>query len=403
MDTFKAPTVNNLYDTLIGEYQTRTGQNPPLLQRAAIKAIAWGFSGIVILLWRFGSWQYLQVFVSTAGLDSLKKWGSLIGLDYDEGTTAVLKIHLTGITAIKITQGTVWKSLDNGLTYTSDADAAVVTGEADVIVTASETGEIGNLANGSILDITNPLTGIPDTAEVTDTITIGTEPQDVEEYRAEVQLRYRRRPQGGAAIDYFNWCTEGDGVIDALPYVFDPGQVDVYLVGSGTGDGREVAGSLYTNPFPIYVSGVAMPLSGTGLMLDTASLINKSLDSSYDDRRPVGTSVLLQNVDFQDYAIEIIGLSPSTTEINLAIKETLTSIFDGKRPELPALGYTEVNATIQQTEMSAIVYETLQDFGGGSFTSLEITKVATGVVVTDILAIHTLANFSLLTINGSSV
>ena len=56
MAKLDTPSVRDLYDGFIADYQERTGQKTPLLQAAFVRILAWAEAGMVILAFRFGRW-----------------------------------------------------------------------------------------------------------------------------------------------------------------------------------------------------------------------------------------------------------------------------------------------------------------------------------------------------------
>ena len=94
------------------------------------------------------------------------------------------------------------------------------------------------MLNDSKLNLINPVAGLPETAIVYSTEIIGTDNENIEDYRIRVLNRYKRKPQGGAAIDYYNWVTEVAGIVDCLPYVLQNGLITLYIVANGSGTNR---------------------------------------------------------------------------------------------------------------------------------------------------------------------
>ncbi len=378
MATVKTPSIEEIYQAILDDYQARTSQEVPLVRRAVIKFIAWGLSGVVSLLWKYGSWQYLQVFVETAELEALKKWGSLRGIDYNEGTTATLNITLSNVTASVILAGTIWRSSDNGLTYISQNNTAVVEGVAVVSVVASDEGTQGNLPIGAILNITNPLTGIPETSEVTSVTQTGEEPEDIEVYRTRVAFAYRRPPQGGSASDYYLWTTSVEGINDCLVYVFDAGKVTLYPIASGSGLERTATGAITINPFPEFIDGIETAQTGTGQKLAIYNAI-QSDGGTIQNRRPIQVPVEILDPTYIELEVVITGLTPNNADIRAGIKQSLITYLDTKKPQIPALDYTQTLARINQTKLASIVQETIESFGGGSFTTLTLNKDGTEI------------------------
>lgn len=399
--TFTRPTVQELYNTIIADYSSRTGQTVPLFKRAVVKSFAYALAGVISLLWNFATWQYLQIFLVTCELEALERWGNLVGIKYRQGSKAILQLTLTNVQLGTIQAGTVWKSLSNGLVYTS-LPSKVVTGSTVTLnVECTTSGSIGNLLNDEVLHLTNPIIGLPETAMVTDTLSLGTEDEELENYRTRVLQRYQRQPQGGSAIDYYNWATEVNGIVDCLPYVLNNGVVTLYLIANGSGLNRTPSGELSPTQFPQWQQGQMLELDGSGQFLAVAKAINGSGEGN-NDRRPLNTPVELKAPVYTQYKIEINGLSPFNDELNHSIKQALITELDHKKPHLKALGYTVNQATINSNQLSAIVQNLISSVDG-AFTSFSLKNSNNETILTDVLGVGCLAYLGELKINNSSI
>jgi hypothetical protein len=339
MSNFTKPTIKDIYDTILNDYVVRTGQQMPILRRSLVECFAYAIAGIVSFMWNFAEWQYLQVFVEACDFESLKRWGNLVNIDYKKGTKTILKIKLNNIQPnITIQAGTTWKSLTNGLIYKSISAVSTQSIEAidlSINVECTETGSKGNLPNEEILNLINPLIGIPDTATVEQTITIGTEDEDTESYRTRVITRYRNKPQGGSTMDYYQWAVEVSGIIDCLPYILTPGLITLFIVKDGIGLNRTPTGEINPNIFPQWQNGQIQDINGYGQFLSVAKSIsgsgnnnNQSISGSNNnnntsistntianyDRRPLNTKVQLLPPNYTEYKIEITELNPTPNQ-----------------------------------------------------------------------------------------
>ncbi|HSQ98087.1 MAG TPA: baseplate J/gp47 family protein [Rickettsiales bacterium] len=403
MTTFTKPTIKEIYNTIISDYTTRTGQEVPVLKRALIKCFAYAIAGVVYFIWNFAEWQYLQIFLETCEFEALKRWGNLVDITYKSGVKSILSITLLNVSKSEISAGTIWKSLDNGLIYKSISTTTVNSTTVVLNVECSQSGSTGNLSNDSILNITNPIAGLPEIATVSKTITTGTNDEEVETYRTRVINRYKRKPQGGSAVDYYDWSTEVSGIVDCFPYVLQNGIITLYLVASGSGLSRTPTGQLQPNTFPQWQNGQMTDLVGYGQFLSVAKAINSSdSDTNTNDRRPLNTQVQLLAPNYTEYKVEIVDLDPISDSIIASIKTALIDELDNKKPNLKALGYTVNNATINSNQLSSTV-QNIIDTNDGSFTSFSLKNSNNEVILTDVLGIGSLAYLGELKINGSTI
>lgn len=405
MAGFKKKTLKDIQSDIICEYTTRLrkykNEDSPLLPIAIVRSLAWAVAGVVVLMWNYLAWVYLQILPQYCGIIILKLWGALVGVDYKYGTKTTLKIELTNVTAGSIMAGTLWKCLKNGVVYKSLSTVIPVSGVAIVNIEALVSGPAGNLNPDDILDITNPFDGIPDKAVVKSVLVTGSNDEDIEVYRKRVIIRFKQKPQGGSFIDYFLWATEVPGIVDVLPYVLESGTNVLYLVSDGSGTDRTPSGYVTPNPFPEWEDGNMKNISGSGLLFQAAKSINGT-DDLKNSRRPAGAVVKLRQPNYTPYRVEITELTPNTNEMIAKIKTAIVSYLDVKRPYILALGYSKQNALINSNQLNAVVQNTvsIQD---GTFNSFTLKNGENKAINEDILGIGCLAYLEKLTVNGADI
>ena len=400
MANFTIKSIKEIYNDLYASYTTlrnQYGDNTPLLEKAVVKSVFYAIAGVAGVIWRLAVWIYKQCFPQTAELDALKYWGNLIGIDYQDGGAAVVTLTLNDVTADYLAAGTVYKDLTTGLIFKTISQAAAEDGVITATAQCTTSGEDGNLAVGTVLNIANPLDGIPSTAEITAIVTEGTEDEELETYRSRVLSKFRNKSEIGAPVDYYNWVMEVSGMADALPYVLNEGTVTIYCVATGSGLDRTPTGSVTPNPFPYWDDGNFTEFEGEGQFLEIAYAIEGTEEGAHD-RRPCMAAVDLEPPNYSGFEIEITGLT--TTSYNDEIKEALISLLDAKRPHLVVLGYEESAALINASQLSAACIEAA---GGATFTSFVLTDDDGAEISETTLGIGCLAYLKTLTINGTAV
>lgn len=401
MAGFKQKTIKEIQENIVSSFRAKVGGTLPLLFKSVIKSIAYAGAGVVSSMWKFLNWMYLQLFVETCCLYVLKLWGALVSVFYKEGTSTTLQIQLTNVEAEIIRAGTVWKNLNSGVIYKSISSVSPTNGVALVSVSAQTTGPAGNLTIGEILQIANPFEGVPESAEVIAILVEGTNAEETEDYRKRVKIRYQQKPQGGSFIDYCQWAMECPGIVDVLPYLLKTGIITLFLVGEGSGLDRTPTGSVGPNPFPEWENGQMKSLSGSGQFYEVAKLIN-GVDEFKNTRRPVGAVVELKPANFVPFRVVIDGLTVNTNAVNKLIKSNIVSCLDKKRPNIPAIGYTEQEARVNAQEISAIVQEVVKS-NGGSFNNFKLKDGQDAEISEKILGIGELAYLERLTVNGAEI
>ena len=401
MANFTVKTIKEVFNSLVAKYtvaRSQHGDDSPLLEKSFVKSIFHSISAEASTLWQYANYILKQCFPQSCDLSTLKLWGGLVDVNYNEGKFANLTIQLNGVTADYLISGTIYKDLTSGLIYKTLSQVNAVGGVITTTAQCTTAGAVGNLAAGTVLTIANPVDGIPSTATVVNTTIEGTADEETETYRKRVLTRYKSKAQGGSALDYFNWCMEVPGVVDALPYVLNEGTVSIYLVGEGSGNSRNASGSISPNPFPVWSDGVFQDFSGSGLKFQVANSIEGS-EEGIHDRRPMCAKVQILDPTYTAYSIAITGLSD--TSFNQAIKQALISNLDSKRPHIKVLGYKLAGAKINKLALSSIVSEIIGD--SNSFTGFSLKNSSNTEINEETLGVGCLAYLSSLTINGSTI
>lgn len=395
------PTLKEISGIVINAFTTKLKSGYALLKKSILKAFSWAFAGSNMLLWKYLSWMFRQVFPQTASLPYLILWGYLADVDYEYGKKTVLKVEADDVTASYILTGTVYKHLESGNIYTVLSTSTPVNGICTFNVEAKKTGTGGNIDIGELLELTNPLDGIPAKAKVIDVAVEGTEDEDVEVYRARVLARFRRKAQGGSFMDYRDWCLEVPGVVDALPYCLKEGTVSVYLVGDGSGKNRTPSGSVTPNPFPEWENGQMKTLSGSGHFYNAATSINGTGDA-LNTRRPATSKVELLTPVFKGFKVVISGLTPNNKTVINGIKQAIFDYLDKKRPHIIAIGYTEQDAQINSNTLNGEIQNIVNAYKG-SYSSFKLLNSEDEEISEYYLGIGELAYLNKLSINGSDI
>lgn len=401
MANYENKTISDIFKNLNAKYtalRAKFKDTTPLLEKAVVKSIFYAFSASLGSIWQQSVWIYKQCFPQSCGLPALKFWGNLIGVDYKDGVAANLSIQLDEVTAPALSAGTVYKDLESGLIFKTVSQVAAEDGKIITSVACTTSGPVGNIPVGTVLNIANPLDGIPATATVKEITIEGTEDEEVEDYRKRVLFKFRNKSQCGSILDYFIWATEVPGIIDAFVYVLNSGIVKVFAVASGSGKDRSPSGTLNPNPFPKWEDGQFTPLSGSGQMLAVANSIEGS-EPGIHDRRPAKAYVEISGPNYSGFYIELIGFS-GTSSYNEAIKDALVEYLDERRPHIIALNYSKSNARINKQQLSAACTGVIDN---ETFTNIVMRNDAGENIDEATLGIGCLAYLAELKINGNVV
>ena len=233
------PTTEEINDRIVSDIESKTSQSTPLLFKAFNRVIAFALSGVFTILYKFGQWVLKQIFTITQDADSLELKGDQYEIPRKTATAATLTAGFTGDNGTTIPAGTQFRGNSNGLLYSLQTTEEVAGGVASGNVLCLTAGEAGNLINGSILTILQPIPGLNNQATISATVTEGEDQETVEDYRARISEREKTPPQGGSLIDYILWAKEVAGITRAFAWghrevaAIDPGYISVYPLNDG--------------------------------------------------------------------------------------------------------------------------------------------------------------------------
>ena len=103
----ETPTTSQINDNIVAQMQASINQSIPLLPKSFIRVLSKVLAGVFVLLYKYGGFAHLQMFVRTAStketeingqtLVPLIEWGRLVGVgDPIAATSAELEVTITG-------------------------------------------------------------------------------------------------------------------------------------------------------------------------------------------------------------------------------------------------------------------------------------------------------------------
>lgn len=368
--TLETPTTKELSDTIIAQLEASLNQTIPLLPKAFLRVLAKTLAGVFILLYKYGGFIFLQMFVNTASdtdttvngliINPLKLWGRLIGVgDPTPATKAELLIDVvvTNQTGT-LPSGSQLVNSDNGVTYITIGSVALdaPTVQATIRAVSDQAGGggagvIGNLDTGAVVSFANPLANIDRNATVVSQIVTGANAEASEIYRQRIIDRFQKRPQGGAYADYELWGEEAAGIINVYPYTGEPGQVDVFSEAtpesSGSPDGIPTAAQLQA-------------------VLDLINFDSNGLASRRNANAFVN-SFPITRTSFDVTVTAILGVG-DLAQVQADITDAITEYFLSVEPFIPGLSIPPRNDQITRTRVSATV-EDIVTAANGTFSA----------------------------------
>lgn len=368
------PTTKEISDNIIAQLEASLNQSIPLLPKAFLRVLARALAGVFVLLYKYGGFMFLQMFVRTATisettvngriLSPLIEWGRLIGVgDPAPATNAELLIAITVENQTgSLPSGTQLVNADNGVTYITISSVLLNSPTVQATVRAVSdqaggggVGAIGNLSAGAELSFANPLANVSRTALVVSQTVTGADGESTEAYRQRIIDRFQKRPQGGAYSDYEQWGEEPAGILNVYPYTSAcPGQVDVYVeateASSGSPDGI---------PTPAQLQEV----------LDSIELDQSGLAT----RRPANALVNAFPITRTGFDVRVTTLQVNDlAAVQQSIETALIEYFRGREPYIIGLSVPPRKDRITRTAVGGVV-EDIVTANGGIFGGVLVT------------------------------
>ena len=397
--SLQTPTTAQISANIIAQLESAFGQTVSLLPKSFLRVLSKALAAVFILLYKYGGYVSLQMFVGTASINEttingvtvspLKEWGRLIGVgDPIAATNAELIIDITvEVETGSLPSGSQLINSTNGVTYLTIGaillDAPIV--QATIRAASDQAGgggagAIGNLAIGDIVSFANPLANISRNAVVAAQTVTGADAETTEAYRQRVIDRFQKEPQGGAYADYEMWGVEVAGIHSVYPYTgASPGHVDVYVeatvASSGDPDGIPTAAQL-----------TAVKES---IEKDTAGMAT---------RRPANAFVNTYPITRTAFDSVVTGLSvDNPAAVQADITEAITQFFREADPYIDGLTIPPRKDRITRSALIGLV-EDIVTAASGSFTTVNFSVTGVGLY----LELHTLAEGEEAKLNSNS-
>lgn len=370
------PTTKEVAENIVAQLEAELNQTIPLLPKGFNRVLAQALAAVLMIVYKFAGWMFLQMFVATAQnrtftingrqINPLVEWGLLVGAGHPEpATQAELTASVTVITQSgQLPAGTQLVGVNNGVTYLTTTnvllDAPTVTINAKAVSDQSGgggAGVIGNLPVGSILTFANSQPLVNQTTIVMGATVTGANAESTDDYRQRVINLFQARPQGGAYVDYGIWGLEPEGIKSIYPYTGDPGQVDVYVESATEVDGIP--------------SGPQLTAVYNSIQLDQSGLAT---------RRPANAFVNVYPITRTSFNVDVFGITgvDDLVQTRNEIEQALIEYFLSREPFIPGYTLGVNNGRILQTSVSSIV-NTIVSSHGGEFGNAVVKMGATPI------------------------
>lgn len=309
---FNRPTLQQIADRIISDFQSRITNGSSLLRRSFVKIASRVYAGALHLLYGYLSWIKDQIFATTADTDDLNTHGNEVSIIRIAAIKATGSGVATGTDGINIPAGSELQS-GEGKIYLVDLDAVIAGGAANIDFTAQTADAASNDDGGIELTFVSPISGVNTIVTVDSSgITGGADEEDDDSYRERILARKRTPPHGGTEFDYVNWCKEVSGVtrVWTFPQYQGAGTIGVAFVRDNDIDTfipdeaerNEVYNYLLSHTDPISGDTIGVPVTAQpGLfVLELTSLTINIQIAIFPNTSTVRASVISKITDFID-------------------------------------------------------------------------------------------------------
>jgi uncharacterized phage protein gp47/JayE len=369
--SLSTPTTADLSTALLAQLESTLGQAIPLLPKSFLHVLANTVAGFTIILYKYSGFIFLQIFVKTATIaevnvggrliSPLTEYGRLIGEgDPKPAVQAQYDVDIVVENQVgQLESGTQLLGENNGVTYTLVGAVALDAPTVNGVVRAAfdqsggnGSGVIGNLQVGNVINFANPLANVARAATITAQTIEGADQEDSEVYRARVLERFKKRPQGGALVDYEHWGEGVTGVQTIYPYTGAvAGEVDIYVESSVDTDGIPSAGLLLQ-------------------VLDAVILDDGGLAS----RRPANAYPNVYAITRTGFDVKVTGLTvddPATAQAD--IQAAVLEFFLESEPYVSGVTLPPRRDHLTQSALIGLVYDVVSA-ANGTFTNVQFEE-----------------------------
>lgn len=350
------PSIEEIKNRIVSDIETAIGQTVPFLPLAFVKVLASAIAGTIFLLYQAILWVYKQIFPASADFFNLVLLGDIVGISPVAAVQAVILCDVPGTTGQNVQAGTLFVG-SNGITYQVTTTTLIVAGVApDVPMLAQTSGDIGNLANGEILDITQTDLNLTGTATVTGTQTSGADQESDESFAARVSLRYRTRYITGSPGGYALNGLETPNFIWVGPYADEllPGKVNVYGKVDNQTDG----------------------IPTTAQLAELENYLTYDPETGKEIRRPISDTIETLAITVREFDIEIF-VNGSSSELNAKMETAANNSIESLEPYIQGVSGSRKNV-LTNTDIASEA-DAIAEQEDAKVTQVTITDVTTGL------------------------
>lgn len=318
------PTLNDIYQRIIAGIESRLTGGAALLRYAVLRILAKVFAGEFHLNYGYFAYLAKQLFVDTAESVYLDRWAYVWGITRKPGSFSNGYASFTGVNDTSIPAGTQIQS-SGGVIYETLAEGVIAAGTVTIAIQCIEIGPIGNLPDGTALQLLSPSEYFDSEAEAVGDITGGSNIEGDKELLSRILQRIQEPPMGGSKNDYVRWALEAT----------DNAGVSLGCTGAwcfAPEDAPEVSAGIVR--LVIKVAG-ADPVPGDPVFIDNGSGYdarnspngNGQMYNYIAARKPVTAALQIWPIDPQEVQFDI-SITPYSATLAQAVEDKLEALFE---------------------------------------------------------------------------
>lgn len=361
------PTLKELFTRIRDDFDTHLPGEGAKIRRSFLWVVAAVLAGATHGVYRLLDKVARNLLIDRADDEAvILRTAGLYRIRRDPGEAASGTFRFSGTPGATVPAGTAFER-DDGTEYTTDAVGTIGGGgTVDVVSTASEPGEAGNIDDASEeLTISSAVAGVSSTVTVVVAASGGIDEESVESVRQRALEHMRTPPQGGAGVDYVARVKEAPGVSGDVARVWigqEGGSNSVTVWFALEGNGADVIPT-------------SDDVAAVGNYLDNLD------DSGHSTWRPTTADVSVGAPVAEGFDIEV-GISPHSADLAAIVEEELHEMFGTagavRRSDLtPSIRNAKIHEALVRTLSRGVDYYVLSSVGGGPASS-DITPSAVG-------------------------
>lgn len=327
---FAIPSLRDLSSRVVSAFRANLPGVDALLPGNNIEPTAKVFGGEMWSLFGRLAWVMRQAFALTAEGRWLDMHASQYGMARRPAVPATGVVTIVTTASVTIAAGAVFSRADGKRLAAVAAMSVPIAGSYEIDVQSVDAEAAGNTPAGATL---TPVSGVTYSGSLSatvgaDGIAGGSDVESDDDLRERVLFRLRFTPAGGSPADYVRWATEVPGVTELY--------VERWWDGPGT-----------VRLFPVFGDVRADGIPNAGDV--------EAVRAHIETLQPAGAGVTVLAPVAHPIAIQIVGLAPSTTEVQSAVIDSLTEMIRTRRrvagadPGIAGLDFMAVSETFSRS------------------------------------------------------